>query len=169
MLHLDLRVVRLSSINIPARSEREIVMRWHPGQVWIESIYQGLIFWINTKINLGVRSQELSDCQCWTIWRRLGKGQTTTGWLTGWIWKLADDHGLLIWIGPKNGQIVMCWSRQIAYQCSVWNGQCSNWYANWIWVRSDCEELTCWLTLDCHVWTVILVRSAQVLEVTRMS
>ena len=44
MLHLDLRVVRLSSINIPARSEREIVMCWHPGQVWIESIYQGLIF-----------------------------------------------------------------------------------------------------------------------------
>ena len=43
-------------------------------------------------------SRQLSECQCWTIWRRLGKGQTTTGWLTGWIWKLADDHGLLVWI-----------------------------------------------------------------------
>ena len=45
-------------------------------------------------------SRQLSECQCWTIWRRLGKGQTTTGWLTGWIWKLADDHGLLIWARP---------------------------------------------------------------------
>ena len=44
MLHLDLRVVRLSSINIPVRSEREIVMRWHPGQIWKESNYQGLLF-----------------------------------------------------------------------------------------------------------------------------
>ena len=43
-------------------------------------------------------SRQLAECQCWTIWRRLGKGQTTTGWLPGWIWKLADDHGLLIWI-----------------------------------------------------------------------
>ena len=31
MLRLDLRVVRLLGINILVRSEREIVMRWHPG------------------------------------------------------------------------------------------------------------------------------------------
>ena len=44
MLHLDLRVVRLQSINILVRSEREIVTRWHPGQAWTEPIDQGLIF-----------------------------------------------------------------------------------------------------------------------------
>ena len=50
-------------------------------------------------------SRQLSECQCWTIWRRLGKGQTTTGWLPGWICKLADDHGLPIWIGTKMARL----------------------------------------------------------------
>ena len=47
----------------------------------------------------------MSDCQCWIIWICLKKGQITIGWLSGWIWKLADGHGLLIWIGLKMARL----------------------------------------------------------------